>query len=113
MLTGTTNQGIHLMTPDMRQPAVTQWGTERDFAQQCTDGAHPGPIVTPRTSHVPGTAAALSDPDFAPDVVERIAGLHRVGKPVDVSGAVIYLASPGATPVTGATPVVDGGWTAR
>ena len=28
-LTGTLNQDSHLMTPDMQQPAVTQWGTER------------------------------------------------------------------------------------
>jgi NAD(P)-dependent dehydrogenase (short-subunit alcohol dehydrogenase family) len=69
--------------------------------------------VAPTFIKTPGTAPALSDPDFAKDVLERIAGLHRVGEPVDVAGAVVYLASPAASLVTGTTLMVDGGWTAR
>ena len=69
--------------------------------------------VAPTFIRTPGTAAALSDPAFEADVLERIAGLHRVGEPVDVAGAVVYLASPAAALVTGTTLMVDGGWTAR
>ncbi len=69
--------------------------------------------VAPTFIKTPGTAAALSDPAFADDVLERIAGLHRVGEPVDVAGAVVYLASPASSLVTGTTLMVDGGWTAR
>jgi NAD(P)-dependent dehydrogenase (short-subunit alcohol dehydrogenase family) len=69
--------------------------------------------VAPTFIRTPGTAPALADPDFASDVLERIAGLHRVGEPVDVAGAVVYLASPAASLVTGTTLMVDGGWTAR
>ena len=69
--------------------------------------------VAPTFIKTPGTADALSDPDFASDVLERIAALHRVGEPVDVAGAVVYLASPAASLVTGTTLMVDGGWTAR
>jgi len=69
--------------------------------------------VAPTFIKTPGTAPALSDPDFAADVLERIAGLHRVGEPVDVAGAVVYLASPASSLVTGTTLMVDGGWTAR
>ncbi|HZW01290.1 MAG TPA: glucose 1-dehydrogenase [Candidatus Deferrimicrobium sp.] len=69
--------------------------------------------VAPTFIRTPGTEPALSDQAFAADVVERIAGLHRIGEPVDVAGAVVYLASPAAALVTGTTLMVDGGWTAR
>ena len=69
--------------------------------------------VAPTFIRTPGTAAALSDPVFAADVTERIAALHRVGEPLDVAGAVVYLASPASSLVTGTTLLVDGGWTAR
>ncbi len=69
--------------------------------------------VAPTFIRTPGTEAALADPVFAADVIERIAGLHRVGEPVDVTGAVVFLASPAASLITGTTLLVDGGWTAR
>jgi NAD(P)-dependent dehydrogenase (short-subunit alcohol dehydrogenase family) len=69
--------------------------------------------VAPTFIRTPGTAAALTDAAFEADVRERIAGLHRVGEPVDVTGAVVFLASPAASLVTGMTLVVDGGWTVR
>jgi NAD(P)-dependent dehydrogenase (short-subunit alcohol dehydrogenase family) len=69
--------------------------------------------VAPTFIRTPGTAAALSDEAFAADVVERIAGLHRIGEPMDVAGGVVFLASPAASLVTGVTLMIDGGWTAR
>jgi NAD(P)-dependent dehydrogenase (short-subunit alcohol dehydrogenase family) len=69
--------------------------------------------VAPTFIETPGTAPALSDPVFRADVVERIAALHRIGQPVDVAGAVVFLASNAASLVTGTTITVDGGWTAR
>jgi NAD(P)-dependent dehydrogenase (short-subunit alcohol dehydrogenase family) len=69
--------------------------------------------VAPTFIRTDGTAEALADPDFEADVRDRIAGLHRIGEPMDVAGAVVFLASPAASLVTGATLMVDGGWTAR
>ena len=69
--------------------------------------------VAPTFIRTPGTAPALADEAFKADVEERIAALHRIGEPVDVAGAVVYLASPAAALVTGTTLMVDGGWTAR
>ena len=69
--------------------------------------------VAPTFIETPGTEECLSDPDFRADVVERIAALHRIGKPMDVAGAVVFLASPAASLITGHTIVIDGGWTAR
>jgi NAD(P)-dependent dehydrogenase (short-subunit alcohol dehydrogenase family) len=69
--------------------------------------------VAPTFISTPGTDAALADPAFRADVLERIAGLHRIGVPMDVAGAVVFLASPAASLITGHTLVIDGGWTAR
>jgi NAD(P)-dependent dehydrogenase (short-subunit alcohol dehydrogenase family) len=69
--------------------------------------------VAPTFIATPGTEECLRDPAFRADVVERIAALHRIGQPMDVAGAVIFLASPAASLITGDTLLVDGGWTAR
>ena len=69
--------------------------------------------VAPTFISTPGTESALADPAFRADVLERIAGLHRVGEPMDVAGAVVFLASPAASLITGETILIDGGWTAR
>jgi NAD(P)-dependent dehydrogenase (short-subunit alcohol dehydrogenase family) len=69
--------------------------------------------VAPTFIATPGTEEALADPVFRSDVLERIAGLHRIGEPMDVAGAVVFLASPAASLVTGHTIMIDGGWTAR
>jgi NAD(P)-dependent dehydrogenase (short-subunit alcohol dehydrogenase family) len=69
--------------------------------------------VAPTFIHTPGTEAALSDPAFRADVEERIAALHRIGEPPEVAGAVVFLASPAASLITGQTVLVEGGWTAR
>src|SRR5437660_11510959 len=44
--------------------------------------------VAPTFIVTPGTEPALADPAFRAEVLERIAGLHRVGQPMDVAGAV-------------------------
>lgn len=69
--------------------------------------------VAPTFIHTPGTESALSDPAFRADTVERIAALHRIGEPMEVAGAVVFLASPAAALITGETILIDGGWTAR
>ena len=69
--------------------------------------------VAPTFIATPGTEVFLADPAHRSDVVERIAGLHRIGQPMDVAGAVVFLASPAASLVTGATILIDGGWTSR
>ncbi len=38
--------------------------------------------------------------------------MQRIGRPEDILGAVIYLASSASDLVTGHTLMVDGGWTA-
>ena len=69
--------------------------------------------VAPTFIRTPGTEAALADEAFRADTIERIAGLHRIGEPMEVAGAVVFLASPAASLITGETILIDGGWTAR
>jgi NAD(P)-dependent dehydrogenase (short-subunit alcohol dehydrogenase family) len=69
--------------------------------------------VAPTFIRTPGTSECLSDPAFHADTVERIAALHRIGEPMEVAGAVVFLASPAASLITGHTILIDGGWTAR
>lgn len=69
--------------------------------------------VAPTFIRTPGTEPALADPAFRADVIERIAGLHRIGEPMEVAGTVVFLASPAASLITGHTILIDGGWTAR
>jgi NAD(P)-dependent dehydrogenase (short-subunit alcohol dehydrogenase family) len=69
--------------------------------------------VAPTFVHTPGTEEFLADPAQRADVVERIAALHRIGEPMEVAGAVLFLVSPAASLITGEVMLIDGGWTAR
>lgn len=69
--------------------------------------------VAPTFIRTPGTESYLADAKARADVVERIAALHRIGEPMDVAGAVVFLASKAASLITGETILIDGGWTAR
>jgi len=66
--------------------------------------------VAPTFIETPGTKERLDEPAFRRSVLERIPA-GRVGTIEDVAGAVIYLASPAASLVTGSVLPVDGGWT--
>jgi len=68
--------------------------------------------VAPTFINTPGTAEALADDVFRADVLSRIA-LGRIGEPMEVASAVVFLASPAASLITGDTLLIDGGWTAR
>ena len=68
--------------------------------------------VAPTFIRTPGTESVLEDPALKSKVIESIAALHRIGEPMDVAGAVVFLASPAASLITGHTMLIDGGWTA-
>jgi 2-deoxy-D-gluconate 3-dehydrogenase len=67
--------------------------------------------IGPTFLETPLTRPMFENAEFKADVLSRIP-LGRIGKPEDVVGAVVYLASPAADLVTGHTLLVDGGWTA-
>lgn len=68
--------------------------------------------VAPTFINTPGTARALGDPAFRAHVLSQIP-LGRIGDPMEVAGAIVFLASPAASLITGDTLLIDGGWTAK
>ncbi len=67
--------------------------------------------IGPTFLETPLTAPMFEDEAFRQDVLSRIP-LGRIGKPEDIVGAVVFLASPASDMVSGHTLLVDGGWTA-
>ena len=58
------------------------------------------------------TARNLSDPEFRGWVLSKIK-LGRLGRVEDLMGPIVFLASDAAALITGASLMVDGGWTAE
>jgi gluconate 5-dehydrogenase len=67
--------------------------------------------VRPTFVDTPQVATLLGDPAFKAGVVNRIP-LGRVGSTDDITGAVVFLASPAASFITGQVIGIDGGLTA-
>lgn len=66
----------------------------------------PGPFATEINTPV------VSDPEANRFFIERIP-LGRWGRPDELAGAIVFLASDASSFMTGATLVVDGGWSAQ
>jgi len=68
--------------------------------------------IGPTFIETPFTRPMFDKPGFRDFVVSKIPW-GRVGKPQDVVGGVIYLASEASDLVTGSILLIDGGWTAQ
>lgn len=67
--------------------------------------------IGPTFLETPLTAPFFEEAGYRKEILDRIP-LGYIGKPADIAGAVVYLASPASDLVTGHTLLVDGGWTA-
>jgi NAD(P)-dependent dehydrogenase (short-subunit alcohol dehydrogenase family) len=68
--------------------------------------------IGPTYVETPLTIPLLANPEFRRWAFERIA-LGRFGHANEVASAALFLASPAASLITGASLVIDGGWTAQ
>jgi len=68
--------------------------------------------LAPTFVDTPLTRPFFADPAFRASVLDQIP-LGRLAELSDITGAIVFLASPAAAMVTGTSLVVDGGWTAR
>ena len=68
--------------------------------------------VAPTYVETPLTEPFFRDPAFREKVLSRIP-LGRLGRVEEVAAAVVFLASPAASLITGASLLVDGGYTAQ
>jgi len=68
--------------------------------------------IGPTFIETPMTAPFFANPEFREWATSRIP-LGRIGKMEEVAGAVVFLASQAASLITGASLVIDGGWTAQ
>jgi NAD(P)-dependent dehydrogenase (short-subunit alcohol dehydrogenase family) len=66
--------------------------------------------VAPTFIYTPGTEEYLSSEENKTHVLSKIL-LKKIGEPKDVANAVVFLASPAASMITGAILMIDGGWT--
>ena len=68
--------------------------------------------IAPTFLDTPMTAPFLAKPEVREWVLSRIP-LGRIGQLREVTGAVVFLASPASSLITGASLAIDGGWTAQ
>ena len=68
--------------------------------------------IGPTFLETPMTAVFFENPEFRNWALNRIP-MGRIGRMDEVTGAIVFLASPAASLITGASLTIDGGWTAQ
>jgi NAD(P)-dependent dehydrogenase (short-subunit alcohol dehydrogenase family) len=93
---------------------ASKWGLEgmnKAFALDLAGHGIRSNTIAPTFIETPMTRPFFENKAFLDSVLSRIK-LGRLGKVVDIMGALVFLASDASSLVTGTSLVVDGGWTA-
>lgn len=110
-----TSQMGHVGAPTRTVYCLTKHGIE-GFTKALAVELAPHNIrvnsVAPTFLETPMTAPMFANPEFAKWVMDRIP-LGRLGQLEEVAASIVYVASDAASLMTGASLVIDGGWTAQ
>lgn len=104
----------HVGGPNRSLYCASKWaleGMNKAFALDLAGHGIRSNTIAPTFIETPMTAPFFEDATFKASVMDKIK-LGRIGKPEDLMGAVLFLASDASALMTGTSLVVDGGWTA-
>lgn len=110
-----SSQMGHVGGPNRAVYAASKWAVEGLSKAMAIELGAQGirvNTVCPTFIETELTAKNLSDPQFREWVLGKIK-LGRLGRIEDIMGPIVFLASDAAALVTGASLLVDGGWTAE
>lgn len=109
-----SSQMGHVGGPQRSLYCASKWAVEgmsKAFALDLAGHRIRSNTIAPTFIETPMTRPYMEDPDFRQSVMSKIK-LGRLARVEDIMGAVVFLASDASAMVTGASMLVDGGWTA-
>ncbi|WP_074204410.1 SDR family NAD(P)-dependent oxidoreductase [Parasphingorhabdus marina] len=105
----------HVGGPNRSLYCASKWaleGMNKAFALDLAKHGIRSNTIAPTFIETELTRPFFEDEAFMASVLEKIK-LGRIGKPEDLMGAVLFLASDASAMMTGSSMVIDGGWTAE
>jgi len=109
-----SSQMGHVGSPRRTVYCLTKHAVEGMSKAIAAEGAADGirsNCIGPTFVETPMTKPMFENPEFSQFVMDRIL-MGRLGKISDITGSVVFLASPASELITGASLTIDGGWTA-
>ena len=104
----------HVGGPNRSLYCGSKWaleGMNKAFALDLASHGIRSNTIAPTFIETPLTKPYFDDPAFKAHVLSKIK-LGRIGQVTDLMGAILFLASDASALMTGASMVIDGGWTA-
>ena len=109
-----SSQMGHVGGPNRSLYCGSKWaleGINKAFALDLAANGIRSNTIAPTFVETPMTKPFFEDPAFKTHVLSKIK-LGRIGKVEDLMGAILFLASDASALMTGASMIIDGGWTA-
>ena len=109
-----SSQMGHVGSPRRTVYCLTKHAVEGMSKAIAAEGASEGirsNCIGPTFVETPMKKPMFENPEFNSFVMDRIL-MGRLGKISDITGSVVFLASPASSLITGASLTIDGGWTA-